>query len=260
MFILKKLVSRLFFPLPLSIELALLGLAFLWFTRRQSLGKALVTLSVLLLLVSSTLPLANSLGRSMDSQYVPYGTKDEFVVPEEDVAFVVVLAGGAPAHPDYPVTRQIGGFSTIRLVEAYRIHQRCPNSKMVLAGGRGADPNAPTDTLTNFRFVSMLGAEPQDTIVQNISRDTDDEARNVKSVVGDEPFVLVTSVWHMPRAIALFERQGMHPIPGPTDYRAGVRKGYVAEDVFPSSDHLRTTEIAVYEFLGTLWSKINGLI
>ena len=50
MFLLKKIVSRFLFPLPLSLEFLILGLFLLWFTRRQRAGKALVTCGVVLLL------------------------------------------------------------------------------------------------------------------------------------------------------------------------------------------------------------------
>ena len=38
-----KIVSRLFFPLPVICELMIVGLVLLWFTRRQKAGRILVT-------------------------------------------------------------------------------------------------------------------------------------------------------------------------------------------------------------------------
>jgi len=48
-FVLKKIISPFFMPLSASLVLALLGLFFLCFTRRQKTGKVLVTISTLLL-------------------------------------------------------------------------------------------------------------------------------------------------------------------------------------------------------------------
>ena len=50
MFVFKKLLGGLMMPLSLTLLLFLVGLLFLWFTRRQKTGKVLVTAGALLLL------------------------------------------------------------------------------------------------------------------------------------------------------------------------------------------------------------------
>ena len=47
----------------------------------------------------------------------------------------------------------------------------------------------------------------------------------VKEIVGKDKFILVTSASHMLRAMALFRKQGMEPIPAPTDYMVKEREG-----------------------------------
>jgi hypothetical protein len=46
MLLLKKIVAPLFSPLPFCIEILLLGLIVLWFTRKQKTGKVVVSLGV----------------------------------------------------------------------------------------------------------------------------------------------------------------------------------------------------------------------
>ena len=53
MFMLKKIVALFFYPLSLCLGILILGLLFLWATRRQRLGKRLVTLGTVLLLLLS---------------------------------------------------------------------------------------------------------------------------------------------------------------------------------------------------------------
>lgn len=260
LFVAKKLVSRLLFPLPLSLALAILGLLFLWFSSRQKLGKVLVSLGILLLLLFSSGTVAGGLITPLERQYLPYSMPGNDAVPDEEIRYVVVLAGGIRSLPEYPITRQVGSHAMARLVEAVRIHQRCPNSRLILSGGRGADPDLAIDTLTNYRFATLLGVDPAKIIIQNSSLDTDDEARNIRPIVGDAPFVLVTSATHLPRAMALFRGAGMQPIPGPTDWITGLVQIWVPESLFPSSGALATSEVAVYEFLGTLWAKLTGLM
>jgi len=258
LFIFKKLVSRFLFPLPLSLGLSLLGLALLWFTRRQKAGKVLVTLSVVLLLLLSSGAVSDMLIAPLEARHPPYGLNGEFRVPESEVRYVVVLAGGFPSVPGYPITRQVDGGGMARLVEGVRIHQRCPNSTLILSGGRGIDPNTDPSTLTNLLFVKLLGADESRVVVSNISQDTEDEARNLAGLVGQAPMVLVTSASHMPRALALFESYGMRPIPAPTDYRTGLVEIFTVESIFPNADALYNSERAVYEYLGTLWNRLRG--
>ena len=54
MFLVKKIVALFFYPVGLCLGILILGLFCLWATRRQRLGKVLVTLGTVLLLLFST--------------------------------------------------------------------------------------------------------------------------------------------------------------------------------------------------------------
>ena len=60
-------------------------------------------------------------------------------------------------------------------------------------------------------------------------------------------FFLVTSAYHMPRAVRLMQRVGAHPIPAPTGQRVGASPG---TGLRPTSAGMRNTEIALHEYLG----------
>ena len=260
MFLLKKLVSRLLFPLPFGLGLSLVGLLLLWFTARQKLGKSLVTVGVVLLLLLSAAPVAEKLLAPLEDVYLPYGVPATGAGSHDDVAFVVVLAGGLPTEPALPITRQVGARGMARLVEGVRVHRLCPNSKLVLSGGLGANPNTPRDELSNYRFVRLLGVDDEAIIIQNNSLDTAQDARNVHPVVGGAPCVLVTSASHLPRAMAIFQKEGMHPVPAPTDYYIGLVRVWTPASLYPSTGNLEMSERAIYEYLGTLWARLRGLV
>lgn len=260
MFVVKKIVSRLLFPVPVGLGLAFAGLALLWFTKRQRLGRALVALGLALLLLLSTAPVSGWLLRPLEDTYLPFGAQGTETVPTDQIAYVVVLAGGLTSYLEYPITRQVGARSIARLVEGVRVHQLCPNSKLVLSGGLGADLDAPRELLTNYRFVTLLGVRDEDILIENSSLDTEQEARNIKPIVGDAPFVLVTSASHMPRAVALFRRQGLQPIPAPADYRLGLRRIWMPESLLPSAPELANSTVAIYEYLGMAWARLRGLV
>jgi uncharacterized SAM-binding protein YcdF (DUF218 family) len=96
--------------------------------------------------------------------------------------------------------------------------------------------------------------------LEDQSLDTEDEAQFIKPIVGQVPFLLVTSASHMPRAMGLFRHYGMAPIAAPTDYLsadAGVKSPL---SYLPSAGNLHTAERAVYEYLGLLAARIAGKI
>jgi uncharacterized SAM-binding protein YcdF (DUF218 family) len=107
-----------------------------------------------------------------------------------------------------------------------------------------------------------LRVERQNLILESLSRDTEEEARLIQKMVGKDPFALVTSASHMPRAMALFKKLGMHPLAAPTDY--GIKES-LEEEIrpgmfFPGTAELQNTEAAVYEYLGLAWAKLRNQI
>jgi uncharacterized SAM-binding protein YcdF (DUF218 family) len=232
----------------------------LWFSSRQKLGKAIVTLGVVLLLVFSSPAVGGRLLTPLEVRHPPYTPLSQPAIPCDAVAYVVVLAGGTELVEEYPLTRQIGGGGVMRIIEGVRIHRACPNSKYVLSGGYGAEPDTDPRTLTTYHLAKFLGVAEQDIIVENSSWDTEAEARNIQPIVGDAPFVLVASASHMPRALAIFRGQGMDPIPAPTDYQHGLVSIVTAESFYPNAGSLWRSETAIYEYLGMLWVRLRGKV
>ncbi|MEE9555831.1 MAG: ElyC/SanA/YdcF family protein, partial [Candidatus Adiutricales bacterium] len=90
---------------------------------------------------------------------------------------------------------------------------------------------------------------------------TKDQARIIKKIVGSERVILVTSASHMPRSMALFEKQGMRPIPAPTNFLAVKRsEKRKLKDFLPTAGAAFKTERAFHEYLGLAWAKIRGQI
>ena len=83
------------------------------------------------------------------------------------------------------------------------------------------------------RVARFMGVSGEDMIIESASKDTGEQARLIKPIVGTAPFVLVTSAIHMPRSMALFEKLGMSPIPGPAGSTSRVKLPFVLQDIFP---------------------------
>ncbi len=250
MFLFKKIVTPLFYPLTLCLILMAAGLLLLWFTRRQRAGRILVTVGVVMLAVFSSGTVSDRILGPMERSFPP------FTAVQERVKWIVVLGGGHTSDPALPVTSQISPESLQRLTEAIRIYRSLPGSKLILSGGAVFDPASEAEI---FRQTARaIGIPPQDLVLSDRARDTEEEARFIREMVGGDPLVLVTSASHMPRAVALFRKRGMNPIPAPAAHLVKRRQGPVPEDFYPSTMALLKAQLAIREYLGMTWLKLSG--
>jgi uncharacterized SAM-binding protein YcdF (DUF218 family) len=262
MFLLKKIVSQFLYPLSLCLEILILGLFFLWATKRPRLGKTLVTLGTVLLLLLSTSFISSGLLTPLERRYPailhPEKISWEGHPVEVSPRWIVVLGGGHVSDPSLPPNSQINEAALGRVVEGVRLYKAIPGSKLLLSGGSGFDPVPEAEVMA--RIAVLLGVKPQDILLETDSRDTADEAEMIAKIIGRKRFILVTSAAHMPRAMALFKKHGLGPIPAPTDYLGRQAQGFSPDAFFPNAAILEQVETAVHEYLGLAWAWLRGLI
>jgi uncharacterized SAM-binding protein YcdF (DUF218 family) len=260
MFILKKIISVFLYPLPLSLLLSFLGLYFLWFTNRQKAGKILVSVGLIILTLFSYSIITNRFLRPLERKYDTFEIKSSSAVPETEdesmIKFVVVLGGGHTSDPELPPISQIGKDSLVRLIEGIRIYRKYPGAKLLLSGGAVFDPISEAEIMA--RVAREIGVPERDIILESKSQDTRDEALFIKPIVGNEPFVLVTTASHIPRSMALFKKLGMNPIPSPIGHSVKDRQGLSYYSFFPGTGSIRNAELAIHEYLGMTWAKLRG--
>ncbi len=249
MFLFKKLFSRLFFPVPLCLEILLLGLILLCFTRLQKTGRAVVFFGVLLLAAVSTDWIPDSALLPLENRYPPLELK-----ADAGVDWVVVLSGGFKTDPELPPRLRSEDSTLARLVEGIVQYRRQPSSKLLLSGGGEHGDSAAGVMAETAR---ALGVPKEDIVVETRSRDTRDQAELVGDRVGAEPFVLVTSASHLPRAVRLFHNQGLEPVPAPAHFMNEARETRVAWDYFPSHEDIGKSQRAVYAYMGLAWTWLT---
>ena len=243
-------------PVPACFFLALLGLFCLWFTRKQKLGKILVTMSTVLLGFFGYGVMSDRLVRPLEKEYRLTRDFDRL----KHVKWIVVLSGGASVDPELPLSTFLTGACLSRLLEGVYIHNRLPGTKLVLTG-RSNPKGIITDADVMGDVAKEWGVNPENIVLETKATDTKDHPIYVKKIVGGDNFILVTSAWHMPRAMGLFRGQGMEPIPAPTDYMVKEREGEVTPGVFfPSAGSLEKAERVIHEYLGVVWAKVRGQI
>ena len=253
MFLMKKIVSRCFFPLPLSLEFLLLGLFLLWFTRRQRVGKALVTLGAILLIGLSNGPISDGVLLPLEHRYPSVAAaalRTGAVAP--GTTFITVLGGFGNHDPQVSATSHVSPDQMVRLIEGVVLYRAIPGSKLVLSGGEPCAAGMET-------VAEALGVPAEDIRRLAEPRDTAEESQQIAPIVGSQRFYLVTSAAHMPRAMGLFQKRGMRPMAAPTDFLT-PRHPLEPDDLIPDAYKLYKSQVAFYEYLGLAWEKLRGQI
>ena len=253
-FVLKKIAAAAVYPLSLCLTALVVGLFFIWFTRKQKLGKILVTTGVVALALFSFGPVTDALLSSLENNYPPLTDLKGL----EDVEWIVVLGGGHNSDSRYPANDQLSSASLSRLVEGVRIHNSLNHSRLIFSGGAVFDPVPEAKVMADVAIT--LGVDPGNILLELNSKDTEDQARLIAKIANldeNERFILVTNAAHMPRAVALFREYGMQPIPAPIDFWVKDHKGVNPISFFPTASGLQRMERVFHEYLGLAWAKLK---
>jgi uncharacterized SAM-binding protein YcdF (DUF218 family) len=159
----------------------------------------------------------------------------------EEANIIVVLTGGEKTD-------------LIRSSEVLRISNLKDNQvQLIISGTETLSGRGKISAIENF-FISR-GVPADNIIVDDNSRNTKENAKEVVKIIEKEPFFLVTSAYHMQRAINEFKEREANPIPAPVDFR-NKNFNYELEDYIPNSNNLRKTDLAFYEYLGIIYYRL----
>jgi len=271
-----KIVKVLVYPLTWIV--LLVALALLWAGGRHA-HRARVCL-VLALAVAYGLsipPVSRTLAWTLERRYpVP---ADAAVAAGAPFDAVVVLAGGVaragglrPRDRPEPITLE-------RLVCGRELMVRGASSTIVLSGGSGEPfgehaPEAPIMAHTLRSLGSARGKQHSSVTLDGRqrstvtlewtirteahSRTTYENAVETGKLLGARTRIaLVTSALHMPRAMAVFSRQGFHATPFPCGFLAGPPRSGVMEYV-PDVVALKESTSAINEWVGLALYRLAG--
>lgn len=229
MFTIKKIISVFLMPLSIGLFLALIGLYFLY-TKSYKKAKIFLTISFLWIVTISYQPFPNMLLEPLETKY------EKLENIPEDVEFILLLGGDRKA----------------RVYEVLRLYNMKKDMK-IISSGYEAGKKIP-EAIRNKNFLIELGVPKESILTQSKPKDTKEEALYTKKIVNDKKFILVTSASHMDRAIKLFKKEGLNPIPAPTNF---LYKNY-SYDAIPNGASIQKTEMALHEYIGKLWYKLKG--
>jgi uncharacterized SAM-binding protein YcdF (DUF218 family) len=252
-FILSKIFGFITTPSNLLVLIGLLS-AGLWIFGGRRVGARLMIASLLGLAIAGFSPLGNALLLPLEQRFPPWtatqGAPDGIVVLGGAIMPEISAARGAPALNE----------AASRMTAIAELARRYPGAKIVFTGGSGTLFAGPAEADSVLRLFASFGIAPERVTLESRSRNTIENVRFTKQLAqpnAGERWLLVTSAYHMPRAIGVFRRQDFPVEAYPADFRtAGPADLLIFSSML--SVGLRRVDTAVHEWAGLAGYWLSG--
>ncbi len=171
--------------------------------------------------------------------------------------WIVVLGAGSFEYPEGSPVCKLPPLAVSRVVEAIWLHHRLPHTKILFCGGSVFNQSIEAEVMAGL--AKELGVDKKDLDLETKSQDTADQAKAVALRLGKGPILLVTSAWHLPRAVYLFKAQGIDVIPVPANFDTHYPPARFQIPLpFPSSESVGASETITKQALGSVWERIRS--
>lgn len=250
-----KILWFLLQPSSLMVGAVIVG-ALLARTAWRRLARVLLWSGIAALLVCGLSPLGDALIRPLEQRF-PRADAERGA----PVAGIIVLGGAEDSRAMDP--REIAALNEAaeRYTEAVVLARRHPGARLVFTGGSGALLRTlPPEAHAAGRLFEALGIPRERLVLEDKSRDTFENATLTARLVNPKPgerWLLVTSAWHMPRAMGCFRQAGFAVEPWPVDYRAPREADWLRHnDSVPEG--LRRIDFVMREYVGLVVYYLRG--
>jgi uncharacterized SAM-binding protein YcdF (DUF218 family) len=245
------IASKIFWMLASPINLLLFG-AFvgllLCYGRHARFGRALALSAILILVAAAALPVGVLLMSPLENRF-PQPPAD--LAPPEGI---IVLGGAINDQASAARGQTVFDEGGERLTEAVILAKRYPQARVVYTSGSASfTPATSTEALQARKLMSQMGIAPERITIEDRSRNTDENARFTAAIVHPEPsqrWLIVTSAFHIPRAMGVFAKAGFHAVAYPVSFYTLGRWSGDLRLSFKSERNLRVFETAVHEWIG----------
>ncbi len=253
-FVLSKVLGFFASPSNLMIGLGLVGVLLLP-TRLTRAGRRLMVASLIALALLGLSPLGNALIIPLEQRFPPW---DDNRGPPDGI----VVLGGA-ITPDVSLARNEVALDEAaeRVTAAVALARRYPAARIIYSGGSGALLYSEgSEAVAAVRLFESLGIPPERIIAEEQSRNTVENAVFSLLLAMPQPgerWLLVTSGYHMPRAMGIFRRAGFPVEAYPVDWRTRGPQDAVRPFTTMGSG-LQRADTAAREWVGLLVYWLTG--
>jgi uncharacterized SAM-binding protein YcdF (DUF218 family) len=252
-FTLSKTLGFFAWPSNFLISIGLVGLILLC-TPRRRLGSWLVVTSLVLVVLAGYSPLGNLLILPLEQRFPPWD-------PSHGAPDGIVVLGGA-IDSDISAARGAVALNEAaeRITATAELARRYPEARIIFSGGSGSLAGTIPEAPVAVKELEALGVAPDRITAEEQSRNTVENAVFSQLLAQPKPgehWLLVTSAFHMPRAIATFRAAGFPVEAYPVDWRTrGPVDATVLFSVLPAG--LAVTDTAVHEWVGLVAYRLTG--
>jgi uncharacterized SAM-binding protein YcdF (DUF218 family) len=248
-FIVLKFLAQLASPIGIFTAGLLAG-AVLALLRLRRLGRLVAALAIVQLLVFSFSTVSDALLGRLENM----ARSEAAAAPPCCYEAIVVLGGGiGPAMPPLRPDPELFD-SSDRVWHAARLFHRGLAPRIIVSGGSyavqtGQARPSQTEAMAMRQFLLALGVPDDRIVMEGKSLNTIENMRETAALVGTAPIALVTSAYHMPRALHLARRAGLNAAAFPTDWQVIPGSSPWWEYFWPSVGALAASATALREYL-----------
>ena len=178
---------------------------------------------------------------------------------------VGIVLGGF-SYYDFRLKRIHFNRNCDRVFQAVLLYKMGYIKKLLISGGSGSvlKPYEVESVLIKEYLVG-IGIPADDILTEAESKNTYENAQLSKKILDQlgystqsETFLLITSAFHMPRAIACFRKAGLKVLPYPSDRRSGENKWAPDELLVPNAANFDNWNNLIHEWVGMAIYKLTG--
>ena len=237
MIYINKILPIIFSPLGLIIIFLCYGIL------RKKILPSIIALMLLILL---SLPIVSGKLTEILEQNYP------FVLPNtvETADAIVVLSGMImPIKQNNRINYEFSG-AVDRIIGGMKLLKLNKAQKIILTKGKLPWSRGLSEGEYLADFLKSQGIEPSKILLTEIVQNTNDEAKAIsKMLPNNSKIILVTSAFHMPRALTVFQNQDLNVIPYAVDFRKATKKLDIL-DFLPKSDAFNDSNFYFREMIG----------
>lgn len=251
-------LSKLFwlFFQPLTIIFLLILIALPAFGRGyRRLGLSSLAFCVALVFLSAFTTFGSLLLEPLEDRFPKAG-----ILPQH-VDGIVVLGGYLNGEIDARRKGTELNSAADRILEAMRLARHFPDAKIVVSGGNGTFFEESVREADSTRILlSNMGFSGERFVFESNSRNAAENATLSKQLANPqsgETWLLVTSAYHMPRAVGCFRKAGFEVIAWPVDYKTRSHESFSLYLESPN-EALSRFSVAIREWVGLAVYWITG--
>jgi uncharacterized SAM-binding protein YcdF (DUF218 family) len=241
---------------PLAWVIVLLIVSLLVMVRKPKMARTGIAIALATTVFMGWQPAPDYLLRTLESRYPEFA-------PQADLrgfVGVVVLGGGTEdGHVAQSHVQPLFNSAGERLTAPVSMLRHNPHLQIIYSGGEGTLlGRGPSEAQRARVFFHSMGLTERQVQYESVSRNTYENAVLSARVPGTDPtqpWLLLTSAWHMPRAMQTFTKAGWHVTAYPVDFRTGATTPWLD---YSLSTGVQKWQMVLHEWLGMLSYRLTG--